>query len=98
MGKHTKGPWKAKIEYEEGFLELVEVWSEGGQVCAFMSDDWGTNYVANARLIAASPIMYDYIAKRALLGDNEAKSILQEIDDASSEKAKVGTHRYMGEA
>jgi hypothetical protein len=35
---------------------------------------------ADARLIAASPRMYDYIAKRAEFGDIEAREILETIN------------------
>jgi hypothetical protein len=35
--------------------------------------------LANARLIAASPTMYEYVSKRAERGDEEARRILEEI-------------------
>uniref|UniRef100_UPI001304B532 hypothetical protein n=1 Tax=Novosphingobium sp. HII-3 TaxID=2075565 RepID=UPI001304B532 len=35
---------------------------------------------ADARLIAASPTMYDYIAKRAQGGDQEASDIMEAIN------------------
>lgn len=38
---------------------------------------------ANACLIAASPRMYDYIAKQAKDGNDEAKSILEGINAGS---------------
>lgn len=37
--------------------------------------------LANALLIAAAPCMYSLLAKRAECGDDEAKAILEKIDN-----------------
>lgn len=42
--------------------------------------DFAERCPANARLIAASPLMYDYVAKRAAAGDAEAAAILEGIN------------------
>lgn len=38
------------------------------------------NQEANARLIAASPTMYDYIKRQAWNGDKEARKLIETID------------------
>lgn len=39
-----------------------------------------TEEEANARLIAASPTMYDFISRRAAEGDAEARKIMEAVD------------------
>lgn len=70
--QHTPGPWV--VLGDNGYYDIA--------------DDSGENYVcgcegidneANARLIAASPTMHDYIKKKAEQGCEEAKSILDAL-------------------
>lgn len=82
---HTPGPWKA-----------VDVTSE--KTCVYRRIDAGSKHVgfagaykmknqaealANARLIAVAPRMYEYIEKRAAAGDQEAAYILDSITKGS---------------
>ena len=86
--KHTPGPWIAQIPNigEDPFerdergnqyweIKPAEMLFDGRylDVTAWTSE-------ANARLIAASPTMYEYIVRRAEIGDSEAKSILETIN------------------
>lgn len=75
MSEHTPGPWIVTPEmgsiYREGHWEhSVAIVSH-----AFPEDE----RKANARLIAASPRMYDYIQSQAKKGDSHAAEILASI-------------------
>ena len=69
---HTAGPWRTNGCYissnygEVGHAYYVSGMPEG------MSE-------ANARLIAAAPVMYDYIAASAAAGDAKALRILEAV-------------------
>lgn len=83
MSKHTPGPWAV----DSG--EALNVRAPHGGIVAQLHHLKGRHgmggrlpggeAVANARLIAASPTMYSYIAERAAVGDKEAAIILESI-------------------
>ena len=78
----TPGPW-----YATGKLtRYVEARIDGGLIqevaaCGPTKADggYGPQQEANARLIAASPIMYEYINNLAKNGDENAASIIANI-------------------
>lgn len=80
---HTPGPWKLKRSANDEIIGVILgsddnlVATTGYRVVPGECED-----DANARLIAASPRMYDYIEKRAAEGDTEAASILEGIHAA----------------
>jgi hypothetical protein len=70
-GKHTPGPW----------------WVAGKGTIRAGDTDWiggvhFRNREANARLIAASPTMAEYIQRKADAGDHEASAIMETIHAA----------------
>lgn len=76
--KGTPGPWVVALDHNSRPI----VWGPGTWQIA---DCWHTpdgNGWGNARLIAASPRMYDYIAVRARAGDKEAQEIISGVDHA----------------
>ena len=80
--KHTPGPWRTK---REGFSTVyVEARIDGGliqEVAACGPTEAGLEQQeANARLIAASPTMHEYIQHRANDGCDTAKLILDAIN------------------
>lgn len=87
MTKHTPGPWEtdrnnvhaAQIAIIHHCLnnDWVEVWSPN----AFAAGE--EEMEANARLIAAAPTMYEYIASSASNGCAEAAKILEAIHAGS---------------
>lgn len=72
---HQPGPWAWK---RLDLYHRVLVSADGYEVEA--ADPYADNADDNARLIAASPTMYEYLATRAASGDNEAIQILEGID------------------
>lgn len=76
--QHTQGPWEVdgiEITYGgQGICLMGEPAQYAGDFARMLP-----NYEANARLIAASPTMYEYVAKRAAGGDTEAATIMEEI-------------------
>ncbi|MCS7821924.1 hypothetical protein N0019_26590 [Pseudomonas aeruginosa] len=78
---HTPGPWEIE-RYSDGLIQIV-----GGIRAVSDHEEHVTTVVeavtrgdeANARLMAASPRMYDFIARLAADGDNEAAEILESI-------------------
>lgn len=101
--KHTPGPWEVQgstvfavneTERVDGYR--VGIAQCGGELTPRAGFKYGDERDANAKLIAASPRMYDYIAMRAALCDNEAIQILKEIGYAESEAPKGRTAGYMG--
>ena len=74
--KFTSGTWTASPE--EGTTEWrVDAGTWGIAICADFPGDGEVE--ANARLIAASPTMYEYINKLANNGDENAASIIANI-------------------
>lgn len=87
--QHTPGPWRVCGGYTAHYCA---VHSERGYIVFRMADKRNDaerdgpiqcpddeEQRANARLIAASPIMYDYIRSLALKGDLNAKKIIDAI-------------------
>ena len=79
---HTPGPWRVATDNavagpEDGFNPI------GACGCCnspwMMADDKATQE-ADARLIAAAPRMFDYIAIRAAAGDTEATQIMESLN------------------
>jgi hypothetical protein len=74
--KHTPGPWT----YQRSPSDTCDF-----EVCSselLIAGEYGIEDEANARLIAASPKMYDYIAAKAAAGDDEARAIVEAIHAA----------------
>lgn len=87
--KHTKLPWRierAELEYGN---DQPPDWGlsicHNGETICDLYEHQGTNFFrfdrheANARLIAACPVMYDYIAQKAKDGDAEAVRLMAVI-------------------
>lgn len=69
--RHTPGPWICNPDY--GTENFYRIWDENGNY----HDDTSSDMMdANAKLIAASPLLYEYVWKKAQEGDEEAKSTL----------------------
>lgn len=76
--QYTPGPWQFK---------KVSVWAptkptEGIPVFEFCftgGEEWMRTARANARLIAASPTLYEFAKRKAQSGDSEAKSMLASL-------------------
>lgn len=92
MTKHTEGPWK-KAERLNGPWWHISAESSGlgpGQgrqavACVHGVSKRGAKayaemFEANARLIAAAPTMYEYIASSASNGCAEARKIMEAIN------------------
>jgi hypothetical protein len=84
MSKPTSGPWYVTDGdgRERGYIRRTG--SVAGElaiarVCHGTARGY-SEIKANARLIAASPTMYDYIKQRADTGDTQAISILEAIN------------------
>ena len=84
----TPGPWRLDCSNGERLvLSPLEATDEMGEtypvpVCdlmrgGFVVDDLGYSLDANARLIAASPTMAEYIQRKAAEGDEEAARIME---------------------
>jgi hypothetical protein len=89
MSRATPGPWRA-----DGF-EVVgaEGTPDGASVCRLtygaispapladigMPNERRATVAANAALIAASPALYDFAAKKAAEGDAEAAALVEAI-------------------
>lgn len=73
--KHTAGPWEVQgnnIVATKGNVDVAVICYSGEH---FTGED-----KANARLIAAAPTMYEFIAKVSADGSVEAKAILESIN------------------
>ena len=80
---HTPGPWKFGKELTARSGEWLVSFNAGskGRGIAIAETRAGSgNEEANARLIAASPTMYDYLVERAQSGDARAASIVEAIN------------------
>lgn len=89
---HTPGPWRSIIDDTGGQwsgwpLCVCPVGDDDRSVVRTGGQwpyEWDAHTsqaeaVANARLIAASPAMYDYVASKADAGDEEALKIVEVI-------------------
>lgn len=93
MSNHTAGPWFADEAGNIWRRHPEELCQNGGRVAGdaplavvykgfYHEGAVGFPVHANARLIAASPTMFDYIIARSALGDAEASAILESINAA----------------
>lgn len=80
--KHANGPWISVRDKEVN--EILIKTKKGRKFIASLdlhSIKTGTEEnCANARLIAASPSMYDFIKSKAEKGDEDAKALLADIN------------------
>lgn len=83
---HTKGPWKFdKIAYSRDLnfhIQTVDMKHKNtfiGEVGGGLQSNHEIE--ANARLISAAPTMYEFIFKLASTGNDEAKQILNKINE-----------------
>ena len=92
---HTPGPWQAvrvggdyKRKGEKGMMHRIQskTASDPRRVdigVAYYKPEFEEG-IANARLIAAAPRMYSFVASKADSGDAEAMQIIKEITNAST--------------
>ena len=90
MSGHTPGPWVVTVDdiscldyanpsaVKEGFIRHGIAQPDGGFTLAVVVDDV-IDGEANARLIAASPTLFDFVAKKAAEGDADAARIISLI-------------------
>jgi len=87
--KHTPGNWFVS-DQPDAELHRIAIHADvvrgdrryelrGLAYATWQDCDQRDEYEANARLIAACPTMYDFIAKRAAAGDAEAQAIVESI-------------------
>jgi hypothetical protein len=77
--KATAGPWSAEGPDQFGDYN-IHCQHERAVVAAVVNNlRRAAEVAANARLIAASPTMYDYIAAKAKDGDEDAARIIADI-------------------
>ena len=78
--KFTKGEWESGEN--SSYFEVKRKGNPVGTICAVFDcvqkgyEISAEEQEANAKLIAASPIMYNYIVKKAEEGDEDAKLIV----------------------
>ena len=80
---HTPGPWKfgKELGARNGeWLVSFDAGSKGRGIAIAETRTGPGSEEANARLIAASPTMYDYLVERAQSGDARAASIVEAIN------------------
>ena len=82
---HTPGPWLIEWNAAQGgeghYITDSKDMGELSRIAAVLfHDDADGETRANARLIAASPTMYDYLVERAQSGDARAASIVEAIN------------------
>lgn len=89
MGEHTPGPWYwAELPDYEGCPRIgVAQERVGWDVCNLLFADphlkSRESNKADARLISASPRMYDFVKMHAVEhGDVEARAIVAEVENA----------------
>ena len=89
MSGHTKGPWAVEDPMDHCLTIVANHNSAVHEWKWVASCDWpdeddhditSSEVKANARLIAAAPRMFDYIAVRAAQGDKEARRIMETIN------------------
>lgn len=86
--KHTPGPWTYKIKPLKSCPNcnpnpgsIAHVMEKGKNEYSSICDIYSEiNQKANARLIASSPTMYQYILRKSIEGDLDAKQIIDKIN------------------
>jgi hypothetical protein len=97
---HTPGPWSVKrgegrysdqLYVESNIHSTPTVISGKDQIVQLTSfrDDHGREVEANARLIAASPSLFDYVARKASEGDPEAVKLVEAVTAARATSEAV---------
>lgn len=90
--KHTPGPWTfGSFSYGPYQWEITNtnlqaiavVWTKAKMATQPFTIEPTAEGEANARLIAAAPTMYVYLANKAGSGDTEAQAILEVIHGRS---------------
>ena len=82
---HTPAPWLIEWNAAQGgeghYITDSNDMGELSRIAAVLfHDDADGETRANARLIAASPTIYDYLVERAQSGDARAASIVEAIN------------------
>ena len=77
MSKHTKGPWGVDDNHGKRYIEPISSNDPVAIVCKKV----GAEFLANARLIAAAPLMYELLAMKSASGDDDCRRLLAEIGD-----------------
>ena len=82
---HTPAPWQIEWNVAQGgeghYITDSKDMGELSRIAAVLfHDDADGETRANARLLAASPTMYDYLVERAQSGDARAASIVEAIN------------------
>ena len=82
---HTPAPWLIEWNAAQGgeghYITDSKDMVELSRIAAVLfHDDADGETRANARLLAASPTMYDYLVERAQSGDARAASIVEAIN------------------
>ena len=82
---HTPGPWLTQWGAAQGgdghhIIDTKDMGELSRIAVVLFHDDAEGETRANARLIAASPTMYDYLVERAQSGDARAASIVEAIN------------------
>ena len=91
---HTPGhwliEWNAAQSGDGHYITDSNDMGELSRIAAVLfHDDADGETRANARLIAASPTMYDYLVERAQSGDARAASIVEDINAVRTAIAKA---------
>ena len=82
---HTPAPWLIEWNAAQGgeghYITDSKDMGEPSRIAMVLfHDDADGETRANARLLAASPTMYDYLVERAQSGDARAASIVEAIN------------------
>jgi hypothetical protein len=84
MAKHTPGPWTQKghsvFIFNKSGHNRVAISVNTGCRCGCEEPALIEELEADARLIAESPTMFEYITKKAKEGDDEAKQIVDKVN------------------
>ena len=75
---HKVGPFPARVP--DGAPTFACIYADGIRIGIDDGMPRAIELAANARLIAASPTMYDYLVERAQSGDARAASIVEAIN------------------
>ena len=74
---HTPGPWHVDSTHVRHAINTENVHVAMANIGPGLTQE---EAIANARLIAAAPRMYEYIENRAKLGSLTARKLLEEIN------------------
>lgn len=77
--KHTPGPWQALPENTP--IRITGAKAE--QIAAVYGGFVGeTEQLANGRLVAAAPVLLEYVSKLAAGGDAQAQEVMAQVEVA----------------